>query len=97
MIQLRTYELAVELYKECKRIRLPHFLQDQLLRATSSVALNLAEGYGKKTTKDRQRFFTIALGSVREVQAIIDLETKNMGHLRDKVDNLAAGVYKLTR
>jgi four helix bundle protein len=97
MIQLRSYELAVEIYRECKHVRLPHFLQDQLLRASSSAALNLAEGYGKKTTKDRAKFFTIAMGSIREIQAVADLEPAALNQIKDKIDHLAASVYKLTR
>jgi len=97
MIQLRSYELAIELYQHSKGVRLPAFLKDQLQRATSSVALNLAEGYGKKTTKDRAKFFTIALGSVREIQAISDLEPAAFIGLTEKIDHLAASVYKLSR
>jgi len=97
MIQLRSYELAIELYQLSKGVRLPAFLKDQLQRATSSVALNLAEGYGKKTTKDRAKYFTIALGSVREIQAISDLEPTSFIGLKEKIDHLAASVYKLSR
>ena len=97
MIQLRCYELAVELYRDTKALRLPNGLKDQLMRAVSSIALNLAEGYGKKTTKDRCRYFSIALGSVREVQAIADLEPQVLKVVATKIDRLAASVYKLSR
>ncbi|MBX7138295.1 MAG: four helix bundle protein, partial [Oligoflexia bacterium] len=43
------------------------------MRATLSIALNLAEGRGKPTRKDQLRFFSIAFGSVRECQAILIL------------------------
>ncbi|MEI8347736.1 MAG: four helix bundle protein, partial [Pseudomonadota bacterium] len=69
----RTYNLSVLLYRECAKIKLPHHLKDQLLRASSSIALNLAEGRGKRTPKDQRRFFDIAFGSVREVQSVLDL------------------------
>ncbi len=61
-INLRVYEQAIELYRETKRTALPSFLKLQAVRAASSVALNLAEGYGKPTDRDRARFFAIALG-----------------------------------
>jgi four helix bundle protein len=38
----------------------------QLLRSATSVAANIAEGYGRSTTADRLRFLSYALGSVRE-------------------------------
>jgi four helix bundle protein len=43
------------------------------LRASSSVVLNLSEGSGRTTAADRRRFFGIAFGSLREVQAIFDI------------------------
>ncbi|MEA3245572.1 MAG: four helix bundle protein [Gemmatimonadota bacterium] len=38
----------------------------QLLRAVTSVAANVAEGYGRPTVPDRLRFLSFAAGSVRE-------------------------------
>ena len=38
----------------------------QLLRATASIAANIAEGYSRGTAADRRKFFEYALGSVRE-------------------------------
>ena len=38
----------------------------QLLRATASIAANIAEGYSRGTTADRRKFLEYALGSVRE-------------------------------
>jgi four helix bundle protein len=70
----RTYDLALQLHQACKAIQLPGYLKDQLLRASSSVALNLAEGSGKPSKRDRVRFYAITLGSLREVQACADLE-----------------------
>ena len=39
----RSYDLAVELYRKCKGIPLPSYAKDQLLRASMSICLNLAE------------------------------------------------------
>jgi four helix bundle protein len=49
-------------------------LADQLRRAMTSAVLNLAEGNGKqKHGIERRRFFRIALGSICEVAAALDL------------------------
>ena len=48
-------------------------LTDQLRRATLSIPLNIAEGAGKPTHKDRARFHAIARGSAMECGAILDL------------------------
>jgi len=40
----RTYQLAVQLYRQSAVLKLPAHLRDQLLRAASSAALNTAEG-----------------------------------------------------
>lgn len=48
-------------------------VKDQLDRAATSIALNIAEGNGKYTPKDRCRFFDIAHGSALECAAGLDI------------------------
>ena len=98
MQHLRSYQLAVQFYRIAKGVELPGHLKDQLRRAASSVALNLGEGSGKRTGKDRGRFFLIAMGSIRECQAVTELEPDAFtAGTCDLLDHLAASVYKLTR
>jgi four helix bundle protein len=91
--KFRTYELSIEFYKLCKTVRIPSALKDQLMRASSSVTLNLSEGSAKLSQKERIRFYSIAFASVKEVQAIIRLE--ELEQLAAKADHLAASCYKL--
>ena len=47
--------------------------RDQLRRSSLSIALNIAEGSGRFSLKDRRNFFVIARSSVFEVAAIFDI------------------------
>jgi four helix bundle protein len=47
--------------------------RDQLERASDSIVLNIAEGNGKFSNKDRGRFFQIAHGSALECSACLDV------------------------
>ena len=48
-------------------------VRDQLDRAATSIALNIAEGNGKYSSKDRCRFFDTAHGSALECAAGLDV------------------------
>jgi four helix bundle protein len=48
-------------------------VKEQLDRASTSIALNIAEGNGKYALKDRCRFFDIAHGSALECAAGLDV------------------------
>jgi len=89
------YQLALELYRECEKVHCPHALKDQLTRASLSICLNLAEGSGKMTTKDQRRFYSIARGSCRETQALIQI--LNRTELTTLSDRVGALIYRLIR
>jgi four helix bundle protein len=93
----RSYDLAVQVFKQFRKLPLPAYLRDQGLRAASSVVLNLAEGSGKDSPADRRRYYQIAMGSTRELQSVLDLVDAVPPSLRQEVDHLGACVYKLCR
>ena len=93
MKNFRTYELAKEFYKECKKVKLNGAMKNQFERASLSIVLNLSEGSGKPTRKDRARFYFIAYGSLRETRTLLDLNG-NM-ELNTKADKLGAYIWKL--
>ena len=76
-------------------------LARQLRRAASSIALNTAEAIGSVGGNERMRFRT-ALGSTQEVRACLDV-AEVFDHvetidevLRDRLDRIAATLYRLT-
>ena len=64
-----------------------------MVPAVFSVVLNLSEGYGRRTDKDRNRFYSIALGSLREVQSILDITNQKQAGVQ--ADIVGAHIYKL--
>lgn len=73
--KLNCYQMALDLTKGVPDLvrRWPCDLSDQLKRAASSIVLNIAEGNAKVYPKDRRKFFVIALGSLNECSAIMDV------------------------
>jgi four helix bundle protein len=85
-------------YHRTIKINAPTHLRDQLARASSSIALNTAEAAGRwDAPTDRKRFFRMALGSLRESVAILDLLGNNEPRIRQLADSLGAMLYTLSR
>ena len=93
----KTYQLAKEFCYVTKSIKLPVHLRDQFKRASSSIVLNIAEGSGKRTRNDQARYYSIALGSLREAYAILDLTNNLNEKLAALIDHLGGCLYKLSR
>lgn len=51
-------------------------LADQFKRATTSIALNIAEGTGEYSRADKARFYRMAKRSATECAAILDVARK---------------------
>lgn len=75
--KLNVYQESLAFYAWSESVidRAPksHPLHDQLDRARTSVVLNIPEGNGKYTAKDRCRFFDNSRGSALECAACLDL------------------------
>lgn len=76
-------------------------LTSQVRRAAVSIAANIAEGYKKKGSKDKLRFFNIAESSLEEVRyyciLIKDLEyadTDKLTPLLDEIGKLLSSYMK---
>ncbi len=75
---LDAYRVAIEFvsvaYELCTRLPPGHAaLADQLRRSSTSICLNLAEGAGEFSRKEKGRFYRIAKRSAIECVAILDV------------------------
>jgi four helix bundle protein len=62
-----------------------------LKRAVVSVALNIAEGKGRKTSKDFSHFLNVACASLDEVDAIVSIcEELDFIGFQDEIHNKIA-------
>ena len=75
--KLRVYQQTISFVAWCDELlqNMPKRLAvfDQLDRASTSIALNIAEGNGKFSNKDRCRFLDIARSSSLECAACLDV------------------------
>ena len=61
---------------------------DQLQRAVGSICANIGEGYSRRTPGDRARFYSYALGSIRDstvwyMSVRRHLQSERLGHRID--------------
>ena len=98
---LKVYEKS---YKAAKAIYLnvaskfpkdeKHGLTDQIKRASISIPLNIAEGYGKgDSKKEFVRFLNIARGSVNETLVILEF-AKDLGYINENDWKNASEAYE---
>jgi four helix bundle protein len=99
-----TLEIAKKMPDMLKRFPLgSSYLADQLKRAVSSILLNTAEGNGRRSYKERRRFFDIAIGSATESAAAFDIiyaygyiDQNLYAETKDKLEQVVKILYKLT-
>lgn len=99
---LEVWKLSLRVVKETKQIikKFPpeekYVLADQIRRAASSIALNIAEGWGRSTKKDFGRFVSNAVGSTLEVIASLKIAS-SLGYIKDQelqiLDELLKELY----
>lgn len=73
--KLQVYHVALELHGLASTLvaNLNRIVRDQLERASLSVVLNIAEAGGRRSRRDKARYYAIARGSATEVAALLDV------------------------
>ena len=85
----RANQCIYRLFIENKTI--PNYVRNQLGRASLSIMLNIAEGSGKFTEKDRRNFYVTARGSTFECASIVSFlhdEGEILIELQDELRSL---------
>ena len=88
----RSYKAAVAVYRVVRGFPKEEMygLTSQMKRASTSIPLNIAEGYGKSENPNEfKRFLLMAIGSCDEMRVLIDF-SKDLGYIdreqHDKMD-----------
>jgi four helix bundle protein len=98
--------LAVDCAKAAKRFppEEQSALADQLRRAAYGAALNIAEGAGRRGSREYRRFLDTARSSLDEVEAILEiasalgyLDLSSFARLEARRDEAAKTLYGLLR
>jgi len=75
----KSEEYYYQVLKVLSNHKIDKNIKDQLKRASLSIVLNIAEGAGKYTKKDKKNFYSISKGSANECVAILRiLEIENL-------------------
>jgi len=105
--RLDVYRLSIEYvaasFVVAKQLNGHHrHARDQWLRAAQSIPLNIAEGNGKRSLKDRNRFLDVARGSALECAAVQDilaatdgLDTDQHGELKRSLKRIVSMLTRL--
>lgn len=97
MKTFRTLELAIEFYELARLAEIKGNLRDQLLRAASSIALNLSEGNAKRTVPEKKRYYQIAYASIQECKTILKLARISDVNIQNEANKLGAWIYNLLK
>ena len=92
----RSYKAALAVYRMTKGFpeREKYGMTSQMQRAGISVALNIAEGYAKKSSQEEfKRFLLMALGSANEMSVLIDF-SKDLGYITEEGYKKASREYE---
>ena len=86
-IYQRSYKAAIDMYQLVKVFpKDEQFgLISQIKRASTSIPLNIAEGYGKKETPNEfKRFLMMSMGSCNEMRVLLEM-SKDLGLIDEEV------------
>ena len=82
----RSYKAALDMYRIVRKYPKEEMfgLTSQIKRASTSIPLNIAEGYGKRKSIDEfKRFLLMAIGSCDEMKVLLNL-SKDLSYISEQ-------------
>ena len=92
----RSYKAALAIYRLTKGMpeEEKYGIASQMRRASVSIALNIAEGYAKRSSQEEfRRFLLMSLGSANEMSVLIDF-CKDLGYIQEEAYTKAKEEYE---
>jgi len=101
------HKLVLSVYKATKSFPKEEMfcLTSQIRRAVISISSNIAEGFSRNSVKDKCKFYTIALGSLTELQNqlligrdlkyLAENDFQNVAQQTVRVSKLISGLKKI--
>ncbi len=80
------HKLVIIIYKQTKKFPKEELfsLTSQIQRSSVSITSNIAEGFSRRSNKEKMQFYYIALGSLTEVQNQL-LVAKDIGYIKKEI------------
>ena len=91
----KSYAMALYMYQKTKKLPTEerYGLISQIKRASLSIALNIAEGYGKKASDaEFKRYLQMSLGSCNEMTVLTEF-CKDLSYFTDSEYRKISGAY----
>lgn len=106
--KLDVYQHAKKFNAQTRKIlsspKINRVYRDQLTRASLSVVLNLAEGTGRFSNRDKRHFYVMSRSSIFECVAVLDIlkdneeiTTESYQSQYKRADELSRILFKLIR
>ena len=86
MVWQKAHEFVLQIYGQTQSFPKDELfgLTSQFRRAAVSIPANIAEGYSRKTNKEKLRFYNIAQGSLEECRYYIIL-SNDLGYFKNNL------------
>ena len=95
----KSISFSTEIYRVTKQFPRDELygITNQMRRAVISIPSNIAEGYGRRSEKEKYRFLCFALGSASEIETQLIMSFQ-LGYINDEVyDDLINRLSEIIR